>query len=104
PPYASAQRGEVLLGGRPRTRLAAFLDRHGIPMPDMGWRIASPDHIAVEFAVVAQLYASDAPAAVMVEFLTQHLWPWAPAWLTHVEAAAQLQLYRTAACLGVALL
>lgn len=104
PPYASAQRGEALLGGRPRTRLEAFLERHGLPTPDMGWRVASPDHIAVELAVVAQLYESHAPTAVVQEFLTQHLGLWAPAWLTHVEAAAQLELYRTAARLGLALL
>jgi TorA maturation chaperone TorD len=104
PPYASAQGGEVLLGGRPRTRLDAFLVRHGVPAPDPGWRIASPDHIAVELAVLARLYAGDAPAAVVQELLTQHLWPWAPAWLAHVASASRYQLYRTAAQLGVALL
>ena len=104
PPYASAQGGEVLLGGRPRTRLDAFLVRHGVPAPDPGWRIASPDHIAVELAVLARLYAGDAPAALVQELLTQHLWPWAPAWLAHVASASRYQLYRTAAQLGVALL
>jgi TorA maturation chaperone TorD len=103
-PYASAQRSETLLGGRPRTRLEAFIARHGVPAPDMGWRIASPDHIAIELAVLAHLYASDVPAAVVQEFLTQHLWPWAPAWLAQVESATQYQLYRTAARLGAALL
>jgi len=104
PPYASAQGGEVLLGGRPRTRLEAFLARHGVPAPDLAWRIASPDHIAVELAVLARLYAGDAPAAVVQELLTQHLWPWAPAWLADVASATRYQLYRTAARLGMALL
>jgi TorA maturation chaperone TorD len=104
PPYASTQGGEVLLGGRPRTRLDAFLARHGVPAPDLAWRVASPDHIAVELAILARLYANDAPTAVVQELLTQHLWPWAPAWLTHVESASRYELYRTAARLGVALL
>jgi TorA maturation chaperone TorD len=104
PPYASTWGGEVLLGGRPRTRLDSFLARHGLPAPDLAWRIASPDHIAVELAVLARLYAGDAPAAVVREFLTQHLWPWAPAWLADVASASRCELYRTAARLGVALL
>jgi TorA maturation chaperone TorD len=75
-----------------------------VPAPDLAWRIASPDHIAVELAVLARLYAGDAPAAVVQELLTQHLWPWAPAWLADVASATRYQLYRTAARLGMALL
>jgi TorA maturation chaperone TorD len=58
----------------------------------------------MELAVLARLYTGDAPAAVVQELLTQHLWPWAPAWLAHVASATRYQLYRTAARLGVALL
>ena len=104
PPYASAQGGEVLLGGRSRTRLDAFLARHGLPVPDLTWRIASSDHIATELAVLACLYAHEAPAAVVQELLTQHLWSWAPAWLADVASASRYELYRTAARLGMALL
>jgi TorA maturation chaperone TorD len=104
PPYASTQGGEVLLGGRTRTRLEAFLARYGLSVPDLAWRTASPDHIAVELAVLARLYAVDAPAAVVQELLTQHLWPWAPTWFAHVESASRYALYQTAARLGVALL
>src|SRR5262245_18264452 len=57
PPYASAQPGDALLGGRPRRRLETFLARYGVPAPDLAWRIASPDHLTVELAILAHLYA-----------------------------------------------
>jgi TorA maturation chaperone TorD len=103
-PYASAQRGAALLGGGARTRLEAFLARHRIPLPGEAWRVASPDHIAVELAVLAHLYATGFPAPVLREFLTQHLLPWAPGFLRQVESAARHQLYRSAAQLAAALL
>jgi TorA maturation chaperone TorD len=104
PPYASAQPGDALLGGRPRRRLETFLARYGVPAPHLAWRVASPDHLAVELAILAHLYATDAPVAGLQEFLTQHVWPWIPTLLTQVEALAECQLYRTAARLGAALL
>src|SRR5262249_15771721 len=55
-PYASAHRGEALLGGRARTRLEAFLRRVGFPFDVVAMRVASPDHLAVELAVLAYLY------------------------------------------------
>jgi TorA maturation chaperone TorD len=104
PPYASAQLGAALLGGRPRTRLEAFLAQHGVPLPDEAWRVASLDHVAVELAVLAHLYATDASAAVIAEFLSDHLLSWAPGFLHRVEAASRHQLYRVAAGLAAALL
>jgi TorA maturation chaperone TorD len=103
-PYASAQLGAALLGGRPRTRLEAYLAQHGVPLPDQAWRVESPDHIAVELAVLAHLYATDASAAVIAEFLSDHLLSWAPGFLHQVETASRYQLYRVAAGLAAALL
>jgi TorA maturation chaperone TorD len=104
PPYASAQRGAALLGGRPRTRLEAFLAQYGVPLPDEAWRIASPDHIVGELAVLAHLYATDASAAIIAAFLSLHLLSWAPGFLHQVESASRYQLYRVAASLVAALL
>jgi TorA maturation chaperone TorD len=104
PPYASAQRGEALLGGRPRTRLEVFLAQHGVPVTDESWRIASPDHMAIELAALSHLYATGAPVAVVQEFLTQHVLPWAPAFLRQVESVTHVQLYRAAARLATILL
>lgn len=102
-PYASAQRGEALLGGRARTRLEAFLHRVGFTFDAVAMRIASPDHLAVELAVLAHLYARADTAAVGA-FLGEHVLPWAPAYCEHVAAAAAWGLYRTAARLVAALL
>src|SRR5262249_59853653 len=55
-PYASAQRGEALLGGRARARLEDFLHRVGFLFDTVAMRLASPDHLAVELAVLAHLY------------------------------------------------
>jgi TorA maturation chaperone TorD len=102
-PYASAQRGEALLGGRARTRLEAFLHRVGFPCDPMAMRLASPDHLAVELAVLAHLYTLADTVAIR-EFLDDYLLPWAPAYCEHVAATATLSFYRTTARLVVALL
>jgi TorA maturation chaperone TorD len=102
-PYASAYRGEALLGGRTRTRLEAFLRRVGFPFDAAARRLASPDHLAVELAVLAHLYTLADTAAVR-EFLGDHVLPWAPAYCEHVAATATLGFYRTTAWLVAALL
>jgi TorA maturation chaperone TorD len=102
-PYASAYRGEALLGGRARTRLEAFLRRVGFTFDAVAMRIASPDHLAVELAVLAHLYARTDTAAIH-EFLRDHVLPWAPAYCEQVASVAALGFYRTAARLVAALL
>src|SRR5438128_611768 len=79
-PYASAHRGEALLGGRARTRLEAFLRRVGFASDEVAMRIASPDHLAVELAVLAHLYTLTDTADTVREFLYDHVLPWAPAY------------------------
>jgi TorA maturation chaperone TorD len=115
PPFASACRGEVLLGGRARTRLEEFLARNGLQPTEYLVRIASPDHAAVELAVLAQLHerahagaeeggeAAETDRALR-EFLTGHVLPWMPEWLHGVEVQARHPVYRCAAQLGLALL
>jgi len=104
PPYASADRQEALLGGGARTRLEAFAAAHGVPIPADEWRVASPDHIAIELAMLAYLYAEGFPQTVVREFLSRHLLPWAPHFLANVESHARYQLYHLAAQLGAAVL
>lgn len=103
PPYASVYRGEALLGGRARTALEAFMQRLDFSWDERATRIASPDHIAVELAILAHLYARDDAMSVH-EFLRDHVLPWVPAYCEAVAAAATLSLYRTAARLVAALL
>jgi TorA maturation chaperone TorD len=104
-PYASAHRGEALLGGRARTRLEAFLRRIGFTFDEMAMRIASPDHLAVELAVLAHLYTCTAAdtATAIHEFLCDYVLPWVPAYCEQVAAAAALGFYRTTARLVAAL-
>jgi TorA maturation chaperone TorD len=102
-PYASAHRGEALLGGRARTRLEAFLHRVGFTFDAVAMRIASPDHLAVELAVLSHLYARTDTTAVSA-FLSEHVLPWVPAYCEHVAAVAAWGLYRTTAHLVAALL
>jgi TorA maturation chaperone TorD len=115
PPFASAWRGEALLGGRARTRLEEFLARNGLVLTDDLMRIASPDHVAVELAILAMLHdrahaveeGGEARAQVdraLAEFLGGHVLPWVPDWLHGVEEHAAHPLYRGAAQLGLALL
>jgi len=96
-PYASAQRGEALLGGRARARLEDFLNRVGFVYDAAALRIASPDHLAVELAVLAHLYARDETAPAIRAFLQEQVLPWVPAYCAQVVAAASRSLYRTAA-------
>jgi TorA maturation chaperone TorD len=103
-PYASAHRGEALLGGRARTRLEAFLHRVGFAFDEVAMRVASPDHLAVALAVLAHLYALPDTTTVVHEFLCDHVLPWAPAYCEQVAAAAALGFYRTTARLVAALL
>jgi TorA maturation chaperone TorD len=115
PPFASACRGEALLGGRARTRLEEFLARNGLALTEELMRIASPDHVAVELAILAMLHdrasaeeeSSEARAQAsraLAEFLGGHVLPWVPGWLQGVEEHAAHPLYRGAAQLGLALL
>jgi TorA maturation chaperone TorD len=66
-------------------------------------RLASPDHLAVELAVLAHLYTL-ADTVTIREFLDDHILPWAPAYCEHVAATATLGFYRTTARLVAALL
>jgi TorA maturation chaperone TorD len=104
PPYASAQRGEAMLGGRARTDLEAFMAANSVPVTAAAWRIASPDHIAVELGVLAYCYAENFSTAVMREFLRHHLLPWAPSFLADVQSCARYRLYDMAARLALAFL
>jgi TorA maturation chaperone TorD len=115
PPFASACRGEALLGGRARTRLEEFLVRNDLVLTEELMRIASPDHVAVELAILAMLHdrasaaeeSSEAMAQAsraLAEFLGGHVLPWVPDWLQGVEEHAAHPLYRGAAQLGLALL
>lgn len=67
-------------------------------------RIASPDHFAVELAVLAHLYALLDTATAVHEFLCDHVLPWAPAYCEQVAAATILGFFRTTARLVAALL
>jgi TorA maturation chaperone TorD len=96
-PYASAQRGDALLGGRARTRLEDFMHRVGFVYDADALRLASPDHLAVELAVLAHLYALEETAPAVRAFLQEHMLPWVPTYCAHVAAVATLSLYRTAA-------
>lgn len=102
-PYASAQRGEALLGGRAQKRLDAFLEGSGFTYDLTAWRLASPDHLALMLAALAYLY-DRAETAAAHELLHEHLLPWVPAYCEQVEAATRLGFYRTAARLVLAVL
>ncbi len=98
-PFASVARGEALLGGRARTTLDELLTSHGLAI-DVHARIASPDHIAVVFAILAEL--SD-PEAVR-DCLRLLVLPWVPSWLAALEHHAEHALFRTLPRLAAALL
>ena len=103
-PYASAARGEALMGGRARTRLEDFMQRHAIELAD-GARIASPDHVAIELSLLAELcdeLASDPTDAAEVlaairELLRDHVLPWVPDFLERIERETTRALYRATA-------
>lgn len=95
PPFASVVRGEPLLGGRARTAIDDFLAARGLAV-DVHARIASPDHVAVTFAVLGEL--SD-PEAVQ-SYLRGFVLPWVPSWLSTLERKAERILFRTLARLA----
>jgi TorA maturation chaperone TorD len=99
PPFASVARGEALLGGRARTRVDDLLASFGLVI-DASARIASPDHVAVVFAVLAEL--SD-PEAIDV-WLRDVVMPWVPDWLHALELASDRVLFRTIARVAITLL
>jgi TorA maturation chaperone TorD len=90
PPFASVVRGEPLLGGRARTAVNEFLDLHGLAI-DARARLASPDHIAVVFAVLAELPDPDAVRACLHSLVL----PWVPSWLSRLERESERVLFRT---------
>ncbi|MGE3536452.1 MAG: molecular chaperone [Candidatus Tectimicrobiota bacterium] len=103
-PYASAQQGEALLGGRSRSRLETFLHEVRFAYDPVTTLLASPDHVAVTLAVLAYLSASPEMAERVPEFMQAYVLPWVPAYCRQLGSAASLQLYRTAAALTLALL
>jgi TorA maturation chaperone TorD len=92
PPFASVARGEALLGGRARTVLDEMLTIHRLSV-DPDARIASPDHIAVVFAILAEL---SEPAAIH-DCLSRLVLPWVPDWLATLEQEAGREMFRTLA-------
>lgn len=112
-PYASVQRGEVLLGGRSRARLLELMDKHGLEV-ETGISIASPDHAAVMVALLATLYAeaagatepAEAASAISAarELLTGCVLPWMPAYLDRLADVASREPYRSVSMLLAALL
>jgi TorA maturation chaperone TorD len=92
PPFASVVRGEPLLGGRARTTVNEFLDLHGLAI-DVHARLASPDHIAVVFAVLAELSDPDAVRTCLHSLVL----PWVPSWLSRLERESERVLFRTLA-------
>jgi TorA maturation chaperone TorD len=103
PPYASAHRGEVSLGGRAEQRLQEFLTRHDLAVDMAVVRIASPDHVAVELSVLAHIHGSMLPGSAREaarEFLRDHVLSWMPSYLELVSSSAERALYRSVARLA----
>ncbi len=115
-PYASAQAGEALLGGRARERLLAFAQRQELELQPESARVASPDHVGLSLGLLSNLYdravealphdpaAHAAALSAAEELLQEHLRPWVPRLLRRVEAETHRGLYRATARLGLALL
>jgi TorA maturation chaperone TorD len=99
PPFASVARGEALLGGRARAGVDDLLASLGLAI-DARARIASSDHVAITFAVLAELSERDQLDAWLRDAVT----PWVPAWLHALERESQRVLYRTLARIAIALL
>lgn len=99
PPFASVARGEALLGGRARTVIDELLALHGLTVAAHA-RIASPDHVAVVFAVLAELSDRDAANDCLRRFVL----PWVPRWLSVLEHGAERVLFRTLAHIAAALI
>jgi TorA maturation chaperone TorD len=92
PPFASVARGEALFGGRARTNIDEFLASRGLAVEARA-RIASPDHVAVVFAVLAEISDPDAARACLCNFVL----PWIPSWLSKLEHETERALFRTLA-------
>jgi TorA maturation chaperone TorD len=99
PPFASIVRGEALLGGRARTGIEELLASRGLQI-DVRARIASPDHVAIVFAVLAELRDLDAVRACLHDLVL----PWVPSWLSRLEHEAERALFRTVSRVAAALL
>jgi TorA maturation chaperone TorD len=99
PPFASVARGEALLGGRARTDIDELLVSRGLRI-DAHARIASPDHAAVVFAVLAEISDPDAARACLRTFVL----PWVPTWLAKLEQETERALFRTLARVAGALI
>jgi len=99
PPFASAVRGEALLGGRARTDMAELLRSLDLTI-DPRARIASSDHVAVVFAVLSELSDPGAIRACLHRFVS----PWVPTWLSRLEREAERTLFRTLARVARALI
>jgi len=99
PPFASVARGEALLGGRARTEIDELLASRGLRM-DARARIASPDHVAVVFAVLAELSDADPARSRLHDFAL----PWVPSWLSRLEHETERSLFRTLARVARALI
>lgn len=113
-PYESSQREDALLGGKPRRKLEDFMERHGLVF-DGADAVASVDHVAVELAMLAQLYgvaadetvdAADREEALKAvhELLSVHVLPWAPRFFAQLAASSEHALYRTVAIIASKLL
>ena len=98
-PYASVVRGEALLGGRARASVDDFLTARGLALAAHA-RLATPDHVAVVFAVLAELSDPDDIAS----WLRHHVLPWVPRWLSALDGEARCLLFRTLARLGAAVI
>lgn len=110
PPFASVHLGEAILGGRARKVFEEFLSREAIELSDFAG-IASPDHIAMQFAAQAWLLGRATETEVEAdnvqarrELLARHLLPWAPAFLRRLQAKTVLPFYRRLAELAQELL
>lgn len=99
PPYASVLRGEAILGGRARSSIEDYLAARGI-VANAQSRVASPDHVAIAFAVLAELTEPNEICGWLRDFVL----PWVPSWLSTLEVTAERVLFRTVARLGQAVI
>ncbi|MFI0406503.1 mycoredoxin [Actinomadura sp. 3N508] len=109
PPYASAHRGEVKLGGRSAHDIDDFMDRHRLrPVLNEHDAVLQHDHLAVELSLLAHLYdtaakpadshlTADTAWAAAHTLLHNHIWPWADDYLRRLQHTAELAPYTTIA-------
>lgn len=98
PPYASAHRGSVLLGGRMARDVDDVMAEYDLALP-ADWRVVASDHLAVLLSVFQALDArqlgGDIDRDRSAEFFRRFVRPWAPAYLRGVAASARWAPYRT---------